>query len=101
MKVVNPNDGSHTIQLIPRIYPFNSLVLELKDEQTKIAVIVTNTYIVSDGVMTINFDFDFTNKEKFEIKITENDNVVYRGKIIATTQDSQDFKLTKDLYFYE
>ena len=101
MKVVNPNDGSHTIQLIPRFYPFNSLVLELKDEQTKIAVIVTNTYIVSDGVMTINFDFDFTNKEKFEIKITENDNVVYRGKIIATTQESQDYKLTKDLYFYE
>ena len=101
MKVVNPNDTSHTIDLIPRYYPFNDVTLSLYNEQSKVVSEVDNTYVILNGIMTIDFDFDFTNKEKFEIKITENNNVVYRGKIIATTQDSQDYKMTKDLYFYE
>jgi hypothetical protein len=101
MKVVNPNDTSHTISLIPRYYPFNDVALSLYNEQNKVVSQVDNTYVILNGIMTIDFDFDFTNKEKFEIKITENNNVVYRGKIIATTQESQDYKLTKDLYFYE
>jgi len=100
MKVVNPNETEHTIKLIPRFYPTDALVLNLYNEFTTISTDVDNIYIVTDGDLFITFDFDFENNSKYQIKITEADEVVYRGKLIATTQDPQEYKLTNNVYYY-
>jgi hypothetical protein len=99
MKVVNPNDTEHTLQLIPRFYPTDTLVFSLYNEFTKISTDVDNIYVVTDGNLFITFDFDFEDNSKYQIKITENDEVVYRGKLIATTQTPQDYKLTNNVYY--
>jgi hypothetical protein len=99
MKVVNPNDTEHTLQLIPRFYPTDALVFNLYNEFTTISTDVDNIYVVTDGNLFITFDFEFENNSRYQIKITEAGEVVYRGKLIATTQTPQDYKLTNNVYY--
>lgn len=99
MKVVDPNDLSHSIELIPRTYQ-EDVVLDLYNEVTKVETTVVNTSSFSDGIFTINFDFTFAENDKYQIKISKGTEIIYRGKLIATTQEPQKYKLTKDLFYY-
>lgn len=100
MKVVKPTDTTHNITLIPRFDSFGLLTLELYNEVTKDKTIVANTHQLVDGNLTITYDFVFTEKDRFQIKVTDGAEVVYRGKLIATEQTPQDFKLADGLYFF-
>jgi hypothetical protein len=51
--------------------------------------------------MYVSFNHIFTENDKFEIKITENNEVVYRGKLFCTAQTPQQYSQTKDIYIYE
>jgi len=101
MKVVLPIDTTHLIALIPRYYTSDALVLELYNEVTQTKEIVPCIYIIQNGLMTITFDYDFIENDKFTIKISDSNGVIYRDKLISTSQTTQDFKSTKDLYYYE
>lgn len=100
MKVLNPNDTSHTISLIPRYYPDSTVVFTIYNESSKLETIIPNTYTIENGLFTLIFDYTFTDKDKFDIKIEEN-SIVYRGKLMITDQGTQEYKLTNDLYYYE
>ena len=101
MKVVNPNNASHDTVIIPRYYPAGALTLSLFNESTRVSTDVANTYATLNGELTITYTFTFADNDKYEILIKETDEVVYRGKIIATTQVSQAYKLSNGLYYYE
>jgi len=83
MKVVNPNNTTHTIELVPRIYPLGTIELELYNETTKVTTVVDNTFLVTDGVLTLDFDFTFVESDKFQFKLTSGTDIAYRGKLIA------------------
>ena len=100
MKVVNPDNVNHTIDLIPRSY-VTPVILELYNEVTKVNTEVSNISTLSDGILSLNFDFSFSENDKYQIKVSNGTEILYRGKLIATTQNPQKYKLTKDLYFYE
>ena len=100
MKIVNPNNENHDIQLIPRYYPTDEITVELYNEATKIKYIVENIYVVDNGYLNLNFDFTFTEKDRFSIKITDVNGVVYRGKIYATAGETQDYKQSISRYEY-
>jgi len=101
MKVVNPNNASHTIGVIPRYYGFTGAVLTLsnlaKDEEEAVAF----TSSVAGGVVEIVFDFAFTERDKYTLKLTEGTEVVYRCQLFATEQETQDFDITVNYYSYE
>ena len=101
MKVVSPLNASHTIILIPRFYPTSTIVLELTEEASNITNTIANSYATTDGLVSINFNYDFTDKDKYSIKVKEGVNVVYRGKLIVTSQVEQEYKQTTGLYYYE
>ena len=102
MKIVLPTDTSHEITLIPRYYPTGSTSLEIYNETTKETTKVVNAFTLSfEGFMYLSFDYNFEDKYKYQMKIHESEEVVFRGKILCTTQETQDYKLTKDLYYYE
>lgn len=100
MKVVDPTVSSHDITLIPRVVPAGALTLVLFNEVTKTSTTVANSYVVNAGNLTITFTFTFVNKDKYQIKISEGSVVIYRGKILATTQTPQNYKLTDGRYTY-
>lgn len=101
MNVVNPNNESHELQIIPRFYPSDELIFTLYNEATQIETNVTIIYLVENGVLTFTFDFDFTDSQKFQFKILQGTEIVYRGKITATTQETQNYLTDKNEYYYE
>jgi len=98
MKVVNPNDTEHTIVLIPRYYPVDAITFSLFNEATQTSENIDNTYTITDGNLSIVFEYTFTENTKFQIKLDESE-IVYRGKLIATSQIPQDYKLTDNVYY--
>ena len=101
MKIVKPNNNFHTICLIPRYNPTLVLSFYLLNEITQVENIVDVAYNLLDGYLQISFDFDFQENEKYQFKLLENENVVYRGKIFATDKDTQLFLKDTDQYYYE
>ena len=100
MKVVAVG-SANTISLVPRFYPTTALVVSLYNEADRATATPANTYAILNGYLSITFTYTFVAKDKFQIKVTEGTNVVYRGKIIATDQETQDYKITDGIYIYE
>jgi len=109
MKVFDINIQEHTIILIPRFYPTSTINVNVYKEGSNTVYnknLSPENYIINNGYLSFilnesNFIELLCNNCKYEIKITENDNVVYRGKAISTNQNTEDYKLTKDVYIYE
>ena len=101
MKVVDPNDTTHTIKLIPRFYGISSIDLSLYNEADQVTTTVTDAYSVTNGIATLIFDFTFLEDDKYQFKLVDGSTVIYRGKLIATSQEPQEYKLDNGLYSYE
>ncbi len=109
MKVFDINIQEHTIILIPRFYPTSTINVNVYKEGSNTVynkILSSEDYIINNGYLSFILSESMfiellCNNCKYEIKITENDNVVYRGKAIATNQNTEDYKLTKDVYIYE
>jgi hypothetical protein len=100
MKVIDFSNTTHTLVLIPRYYPTGAITLELTEEATQTLEVVANTYSTTDGNLSIVFDYDFTGKDKFAMTLKETNEIVYRGKLVVTDQEPQDYKQTNTLYTY-
>lgn len=101
MKVVDPNDTSHEIIFIPRRYVLTGTTLELTNEATKVVSTVTHTITGSDALLTLSFDFTFVEGERFVIKLYDSTDDLYRGRILATEQATQEYDSTLGYYTYE
>ena len=95
MKIVNSANSNHDIILIPRYYSYENIVLSFNNET------ITCTHALSDGLLSVNFDYNFVEGDKFKIKIKDSGEVLYSGMIFATSQDTQTFKASNELYYYE
>jgi hypothetical protein len=100
MIVLNPNDTTHFFNFIPRTN-HGDVVLSLYNETTQESETIINTSAIINGITTISFEKTFVENDKFQIKITQEDEVIFRGKLLVTSQEPQAFKATKDLYYYE
>jgi hypothetical protein len=101
MIVVQPTILVHEIRIVPRLYPFGDLLLSLYNEATKVTESLDNNYIVQDGYLYVSFEKVFNKSDKYKITIKEANEVIYRGKIKATSQEPQEYQQTKDKYYYE
>lgn len=100
MKVLLPSDTNHDITIEPRYYTSDELVLEVYNESTRLVDSQVVIYTTVSGVMTVNFDLEVSEGDKFVFKILDNNSVIYRCKAFATAQDPQSYKLTNNKYKY-
>ena len=100
MNVFNPNNSTHTLSQVPRFYPDNVIVLSLYNEAKQTSEDVTHTYRIDNGKLVLDFTYTFVEWDKHQIKITQGDEIVYRGKSFATSQEPQEYQLTKNKYYY-
>jgi len=96
-----PSNTTHGFNFIPRFIPSGLLTLELYNEATQQFQTIENLHIYANGLITITFDLNVFEKDKFQLKILEGTGVIYRDKIFVTSQNTQEFKATKDHYYYE
>ena len=103
MNVINPLNTEHTLKIVPRYYTEASCLMELFNEDNKTTETFTVVPFNLDGYMYISFTKTFTDKSNYQIKIQEVNDVVYRGKLFITSQsnNTQDYKITKDVFTYE
>lgn len=101
MNIVNPINTSHKIRIIPRweVYDFT---LQLYNEILKENIVFVSNFSSCDGYLDIYFDYNFTEGDSFQIKITDAaGGIAYRGKIFATEQDTQNYRVSTNAYIYE
>ena len=99
--IVNPNLTTHTIKLVPRFSTSNVLTLTVTDSTLGTSTDLTTTYTTGgDYKLALTFDYTFTNESSYQLKLTDSvtSEIVYRGLVLATTQNSQTYKLTDNLY---
>ena len=96
-----PLNTTHEFNFIPRFMPSGLLTLELYNEATQQFQTIDNLYAYANGLATITFDLICAESQKFQLKILEGTDVIYRDKIFVTSQNTQEFKATKDHYYYE
>jgi len=130
--IINPNNTTHTISVIPRFY-VDTVTQEIQDfvdrvsadlgiveddgcikesiQEDFLSVIVTdsfknestsleNAFEIENGMLVVTFDYTFTDESSYNIAINyvNTSEVIYRGLILATTQDTQDYSLTQSEY---
>ena len=100
MVVVNSTEDTHRPKVVPRFAPSSIVVLELYNETTREVSTPSNLYLYIDGIMTFTFNFTFDEDSKYQMKVTEDGNVVFRGKLIAINQDAQNYDPSQGLYTY-
>tara|TARA_R110000765_G_scaffold127226_1_gene225244 strand:+ start:292 stop:696 length:405 start_codon:yes stop_codon:yes gene_type:complete len=61
---------------------------------------VNNTFEIVKGEIVLTFDYTFTNESSYSVVVNyiNTSEVIYRGLILATTQDTQDYSLTQSEY---
>mgnify|MGYP003651489766 FL=1 len=97
--VMNPSNSTHTLSIVTRFYPDNELTVYLYNEATEVTTTPVNTYSVSNGKLKIDFTFTFLEKDRFQVKIEEENEVIYRGILFATSQEPQDYSESEGVYF--
>ena len=67
-----------------------------KNESTSLE----NTFEIENGMLVVTFDYIFTDESSYNIAINyvNTSEVIYRGLILATVQDTQDYSLTQSEY---
>ncbi|MEL1243526.1 hypothetical protein AAEO56_04570 [Flavobacterium sp. DGU11] len=100
MNILNPNNTTHTLKIIPRFYPLGDVVLELAGEEREPGSTITIVPTISNGYMFLQFEKAFKNTSNWQVKVTEENEILYRGKIFVTSQaaDTQNYKTTKDIF---
>ena len=99
--ITNPNLTTHTIKLLPRFSTSNVLTLTVTDSTLGTSTDLTTTYTTGgDYKLALTFDYTFTAESSYQLKLTDSvtNEIVYRGLVLATTQNSQTYKLTENLY---
>jgi len=99
--IVNPNLTTHTIKLVPRFSTSNVLTLTVTDSTLGTSTDLNPNYITGgDYKLALTFDYTFTDESSYQLKLTDSvtSEIVYRGLVLATTQNSQSYKLTDNLY---
>lgn len=100
MIVVDSTQTTHTSSIYPRFIPCLGVVYELYNETTREAIEIPNIYTVVDGIMSITYNYTFIEDSKFQVKVTQGEDVVYRGRLIALNQDTQEYDPTDGIYTY-
>jgi|TARA_R110000764_G_scaffold54226_2_gene118150 hypothetical protein len=100
--IVTSENTNHSLKIVPRYYPCNPLTLTISDSAVNSSVDITPSYYESNNKLVIKFDYTFTENSRYRVSLTDtsNNEVVYRGKLIMTTQETQEFKLTTDKFYY-
>ena len=94
MKIVDPNNEIHAINLLPRFTPFGVIELFINNESQEVI------YIFEDGFLNFSFEKVFNNKDRVSFYLKNNNEILYRGKIYATSSDTQNYKQIESVYEY-
>lgn len=90
----------YALSIIPRYYPTGVVNLNIKDTTTGYDNTQEVSYSIVNGVLSFTFSLETTNETRYQVTLSEGTEIVYRGIAIYTTQDTQEYQLTNDKYYF-
>ena len=90
----------YALSIIPRYYPSGVVNLNIKDTTTGYDNTQEVSYSIVNGVLSFTFELETTNETRYQVTLSEGTEIVYRGIAIYTTQDTQEYLLTNDKYYF-
>ena len=90
----------YALSIIPRYYPTGVVNLNIKDTATGYDNTQEVGYSIVNGVLSFTFELETTNETRYQVTLSEGTEIVYRGIAIYTTQDTQEYLLTNDKYYF-
>ena len=97
MNVLLPIDTVQELIFIPR-FEADTVKISLLNEFSEVKTDLQLAAIYSNGFMTVALIHDFSEGDNYIYEVTDtSDNLMYRGKIFITGQDSQNYNLQTDL----
>ena len=103
MITVNPNNTEHDIDITPRYFPANEIILHIVNSFDGSDDIIDVTYVrTEEDQLRLSFTYTFTDEETYKVSLSNNaEDFIYRGMILSTTQESQKRTLTKFKYIWK
>lgn len=98
MIVIDPNESSHLIKVIPRTYNVvNDHLFVLKDEDLRTETNISNTKELNNGYIDYSINLTTTEGKSYSIKIVDSvtELVVWRGKMFTTSQTTQKYRINE------
>tara|TARA_R110000803_G_scaffold167143_1_gene230404 strand:- start:351 stop:725 length:375 start_codon:yes stop_codon:yes gene_type:complete len=92
--------GLYALSIIPRYYPTGVVSFNIKDTTTGYDNTQEVSYSIVNGVLSFTFSLETTNETRYQVTLSEGTEVVYRGIAIYTTQNTQEYQLTNDKYYF-
>lgn len=96
MIVLDSDNTTHTIYIIPRTYNLeNDHTITIKNDDTKVETTPSNTKSLYKGYVEYVFDLTVQEGNSFSYKITDDTTaeVLHRGKLFCTAQVTQNYKI--------
>ena len=90
----------YALSIIPRYYPTGAVNLNIKDTTTGYDNTQEVGYSIVNGVLSFTFELETTNETRYQVTLSEGTEIVYRGIAIYTTQNTQEYLLTNDKYYF-
>ena len=90
----------YALSIIPRYYPTGVVNLNIKDTTTGYDNTQEVGYSIVNGVLSFTFELETTNETRYQVTLSEGAEIVYRGIAIYTTQNTQEYLLTNDKYYF-
>ena len=90
----------YALSIIPRYYPTVVVNLNIKDTTTGYDNTQEVGYSIVNGVLSFTFELETTNETRYQVTLSEGTEIVYRGIAIYTTQNTQEYLLTNDKYYF-
>jgi len=96
MIIANPDLATNTLQVLPRYYANSvaDVTITITNEDTRQDVTqITTNILKKEGFLSFRTDANFINNSTYRLKIFDNieSQVIFRGKIFATTQSKQNY----------
>jgi|SRR5690554_4449210 len=100
MIVVDSEDATHKITVLPRYYrkATSNITVDFTNEDTRRNVSHTvSDIVIDDGAIAFSTDAIFVENATYSVKIFNSDinKVIFRGKVFATTQSKQNYTINE------
>lgn len=97
MVVLNPNDSTHIISVLPRVYNLDyPHVFNIYNEDTKEDILGDlNGTFLNNGYVVYDLKLSVSEGDSYSVKIVQEttDEIIWRGKMFATSQVPQNYNI--------
>lgn len=94
MKIINQDNTIHTLLIVPRKPISGGLTLIIEDNPQEVI------YVQENERITLQFEFLARKDQEYSFKLVNDNEIIYRGLLFATSEQPQNYEQTKGIFYF-